>query len=68
MTCVQLFELLHRFVSLFQNKNIPFLPENKKSQHLKQPPPTIFSVHEHSYIQYFAVCMTSFSDDDGQEL
>jgi hypothetical protein len=57
-------------VSLFQNENIPFLPDDKKSQHLKQPPPTIFSVQENTSIQYTAVCMTShFSgDDDGKEL
>jgi hypothetical protein len=68
MTYVQLIELLDRFVSLFQNENIPFVPENKKSQHLKQPPLTIFSVQENTYIQYFAVCLSSFSDDDGKEL
>jgi len=67
MTYIQLTEFLHRFVSLFQNENIPFLPENKKSQHLKQSPPTIFSVQENTYVQYFALCMT-FSDDNGKEL
>ena len=68
MTYVQLIELLHRFVSLFQNKNIPFLLESKESQHLKQPPTTIFSVQENTYLQYFAVCMTSYFSDDGKEL
>jgi len=45
-----------------------FYLKNKKPQHLKQPLPTIFSVQENTCMQYFAVFMTSFSDDDAKEL
>jgi len=65
MTYVQLIE--HGFVTVSKWEHT-ILPESKKSQHLKQPPPTIFSVQEDTFLQYFVVCMTSFSDDDGKEL